>query len=56
MQLEEIHVTWAKWRRNGKKTQPYKILVKLGFTARGDGITNLSDAVKVSRRCRRDPF
>ncbi|GJT76057.1 putative reverse transcriptase domain-containing protein [Tanacetum coccineum] len=37
--------------RNGKKTQPYKILVKLGFTARGDGITNLSDAVKVSRRC-----
>nr|GEU95622.1 hypothetical protein [Tanacetum cinerariifolium] len=40
---------------NGTKTQPYKIFVKVGFTARGDGVVNHSDAINISRR-RHDPF
>ncbi|GKB51267.1 hypothetical protein Tco_0902020 [Tanacetum coccineum] len=54
--LEEIHVTWTQLEKKRMKTQPYKILVKVGFTARGDGIANPSDAINVSRRRCRDPF
>ncbi|GKE40533.1 hypothetical protein Tco_1463938 [Tanacetum coccineum] len=40
----------------GRRRNPTRLLMKLGFTARGEGVVMLSDAVKESRRRRRNPF
>ncbi|GJQ91840.1 MAK10-like protein [Tanacetum coccineum] len=44
------------WEEMGQRRNLTRLLMKLGFTARGDGIEILTGAVKVSRRIRHDPF